>query len=1596
MDDEILWFYRSDKNPTILNDNEAEWIYYEEHSDKIECAYQQYLFALESEDYSEIPNLSWFNIENTNYKIDFVFKVQKDGEKQRLIGRFSGNVINNKGLKNLITSKNYIWYVDTGNDITTNIWAPFRIEENKKIELGFKSFCLSLGSSIYEGEHHRIDFNNFWMTNKNDQKTHKVSRRNECPENITRVDYFNNEMKPIKSQITTISEETIQNIQKDYFLTFKNIFCLCNNSNEHIKFYWRKVTDSIVLRYDQPQMNNSRETILQRLDDEEYQEMCELIKTEDLNEFEVKFKFKIPLQLMKRVSKSYWYFKYDDKNEEFWQQFDKEESNEIDLVYKHRFLIHQEEQIYYGEENQRKLIKFKENKYICLKNNEEKTIMRYNPKYKFADEITRIVVPEGLYKKVEKKLKSEKSTHKPIFYTNKYGPKTFNELVAEITLELKNESMFLNNINMFEAYHEKYLNNIKKVNFIRTIIKIYTEEGFVYRRVNKVLRDKQYDHFWKFKYYYFSLLYSLENVLKQKKTSECLFRGLKLGPEQLSFYMNQIKENDMILFNEFMSTTSDKNIALNYAGSGGLLFEIEVSNEAAIRIANIEEYSVFSHEKEVLLSSGSILKFCGKIEKKDDIPNIIKFSLVESNSKAFLYFISSYHNNTIDLKKVNMDFKSIESLFKGANKSPEIKKIHLTISDPYLLYILAKCLIESEHINCIIIERKEEIRNSKHINFTHKRSIKIELKNFYEQDYYIFMSEILQQTPKISNFFAHEIYEGAFNLMTNKFININTLTALELYRISKDTRECKVKSFLKTKNESISNIRYILNNNRSLIVLKLNILNKEELKIISNLLINNDTLKKIKLIYSEEGILSKKIIEVGKLKENLTICLQNFNTQIFNLFLSKYLTNENKINELKLSNNKLHFSSINILTVFLSQNDCLENLELVKCSILDNHFKAISKAVENIITLKTVNLQNNYLTNDIKSILDMIKEKSFKFNINHNNLDEFTPKSKFQKNPKICFKCIKTLKGHTDYVTSLIVLSDGKIVSGSADKTIKIWNPMDKYNCIRTLEGHNSNVCSLMRLKDDKIVSGSFDRTIKIWDPSDQFNCIFTLLGHTNYINTLIKLSDGKIVSGSGDKTIRIWDPSDNYKCITTLQGHKSIIKSLLKLSDDKIVSASGDKTIKIWDLNTNYEEKCIKTIQCHEKSINSILKLRDGNIVTASDDKLIKIWDPSDEFKCIKTLEGHENSIYSLKKLNNGQIISASSDRTIKIWDPNENYKLIITLKGHTDDIRSLLKLRGEKIASASSDRTIKIWDPNDEYNCIHYYKGHDNSIKSLINFRDGMIVSGSFDGKIKIWDLKNNFNCIQTINVHSSVNCLLRLSDDRIVCGTEDSKIKIFDEKSKSSELLGENNNGHSNAVNCLIKLSDGSIISGSSDKTIKIWDSNDNYKLVFTLKEHTDSVNSLLKIFNGKIVSASSDRSIKVWDSYDNYRSIETLNGHIDSVKALARQSDGKIVSASEDKTIKIWDPSDKYKCIFTINEHTSSVCSLIKLNNGNIVSGSFDTTIKIWDHNDQYKCIQTLNGHKSSVRSLTKLNDGKIVSGSGDMDFRIWEKLKNNLH
>ena len=67
-------------------------------------------------------------------------------------------------------------------------------------------------------------------------------------------------------------------------------------------------------------------------------------------------------------------------------------------------------------------------------------------------------------------------------------------------------------------------------------------------------------------------------------------------------------------------------------------------------------------------------------------------------------------------------------------------------------------------------------------------------------------------------------------------------------------------------------------------------------------------------------------------------------------------------------------------------------------------------------------------------------------------------------------------------VNAVAVTPDGKkAISGSDDSTLKVWD-IEIGKELRTLRGHTSWVTAVALTSDGKAISGSWDKTLKVWD----------------------------------------------------------------------------------------------------------------------------------------------------------------------------------------------------------------------------------------------------------------------------------------------------------------------------------------------------------------------------------------------------------------------------------------------------------------------------------------------------------------------------------
>ena len=89
-----------------------------------------------------------------------------------------------------------------------------------------------------------------------------------------------------------------------------------------------------------------------------------------------------------------------------------------------------------------------------------------------------------------------------------------------------------------------------------------------------------------------------------------------------------------------------------------------------------------------------------------------------------------------------------------------------------------------------------------------------------------------------------------------------------------------------------------------------------------------------------------------------------------------------------------------------------------------------------------------------------------------------------------------TIEGHTTPVYSLCQLENGKVLSGSVDKSIKIWEVgKDRYKCESTIETEGE-VREIVRISNNRIAFSHKNPYIYIWDMRTNFDKKNILKGH--------------------------------------------------------------------------------------------------------------------------------------------------------------------------------------------------------------------------------------------------------------------------------------------------------------------------------------------------------------------------------------------------------------------------------------------------------------------------------------------------------------------
>ena len=285
----------------------------------------------------------------------------------------------------------------------------------------------------------------------------------------------------------------------------------------------------------------------------------------------------------------------------------------------------------------------------------------------------------------------------------------------------------------------------------------------------------------------------------------------------------------------------------------------------------------------------------------------------------------------------------------------------------------------------------------------------------------------------------------------------------------------------------------------------------------------------------------------------------------------------------------------------------------------------------------------------------------------------------------------KVIDEHNGPVNSIELLTNGKLVSCSSDRKIRIFNMNNDNNCDITINEYIGEVRYVCKIDKSTIVSCSDDNSIRIWTVFKKaYLCRFCYKNaHWDLINKVIPLTNNRIASCSRDKTIGIWSSVPPYESLHIFVGHTKNVFSIIQLKDKEyIISGSEDLTLRIWNISIYQCYSVIKGVECIYT--NSLLEYKNKVIVGGFQKITIVNLD-----KCIiekEAINKDINRVNSLLHYKDGMILCGCVGGFVCLFNVNDYKFTFQKTKLHSGQISCLLKINDNKIISSSYDNTIKI----------------------------------------------------------------------------------------------------------------------------------------------------------------------------------------------------------------------------------------------------------------------------------------------------------------
>ena len=572
------------------------------------------------------------------------------------------------------------------------------------------------------------------------------------------------------------------------------------------------------------------------------------------------------------------------------------------------------------------------------------------------------------------------------------------------------------------------------------------------------------------------------------------------------------------------------------------------------------------------------------------------------------------------------------------------------------------------------------------------------------------------------------------------------------------------------------------------------------------------------------------------------------------------------------------------------------------------------------------------------------------------------------------------LLAHPAPVVSAMLSSDGtRLLTGCGDKQVRLWNSTSG-KLERPFTGHALGVlCVAMNPSGTQVAGGGADKTLLLWETANAKEIKRFVLPAA--VISLAFAPDGKkLAVGLADNSIHLFDPTMG-KEIKTITGHMGPVNSLVfTAKGDRLISASADKSIQVWSLAEGKSEKKLD----YGGSVSTVALSKDeARIAAGGANKTVEVWTLADGKSQVKFAT--PASVHGVCFSPDGsRLLVANDDNKARLYGLDGK---LVEFFGHDGPVHAVaFHNDGKSVFTASADKTARSWPLS-----LAWQARHDGPVRQAIfNARFDRVVSCGDDKTVKIWNAADG-KLVKSLVAHDApvVGVAVNADATRIVSCGADKTVKVFTLAAKADAKADNPVTVNLPAPASAVALSPNGrylavAVEEKSRARVLVLDAATGKELL-VYADRTGAILSLSFLADNRtLISAGTDKVVRLSDM----NLISTFDASSGGVASVAISSNGsQVLSGGADKTVKLWDAA-KGQIVKTFGPLPEAVRAVSFNRAGTQIGAVAGKLATVWNLADG-KEVRKLD-HPDDVLSLSFSADGtRLSTGGSDKEVHVWE-------